>query len=233
MSKKRHGDNLIQIGRWGSIINCYLVRESDGFTLIDTGMGGSADTILEAARSNGGEIRRIILTHAHMDHVGSLDALVEKLPDAEFIAGEREARFLAGDKALLPDEPKDKPRGGYVQPKAQPTRTVNDSDMIESLQVIASPGHTPGHIALYDTRDGSLIAGDAMQTQGGVAVIGMFKLFFPLPFFATWHKPTALRSAKRLHELNPSRLAVGHGKVLESPGAKMAQAIAEAEKAWG
>src|ERR1700761_6229210 len=61
-----------QLTRWG-LVNCYLVRESDGFTLIDTGLPKSGEAILDAARhcgpAGGGEINRILLTHAHADHI--------------------------------------------------------------------------------------------------------------------------------------------------------------------
>ena len=80
-----HGDHLIQLTRFPVFfpINCYLVREGDGFTLLDTGIGGGAGAILAAARAAGGPIVRIALTHAHADHVGALDALYAELPDAE------------------------------------------------------------------------------------------------------------------------------------------------------
>jgi glyoxylase-like metal-dependent hydrolase (beta-lactamase superfamily II) len=45
-------------------------------------------------------------------------------------------------------------------------------------------------------------------------------------WFATWHRPTALESAKELRKLDPARLAPGHGKIIESPGAAMDKAIA-------
>jgi len=82
--------------------------------------------------------------------------------------------------------------------------------------VIAAPGHTPGHVACLDTRDRSLIAGDAFQTRGGIAVSGIIKPRFPAPAFSTWHKPTAVATAIGLRELRPSRLAVGHGEALDS-----------------
>jgi hypothetical protein len=65
-----------------------------------------------------------------------------------------------------------------------------------------------------------------------VAVSGKVNWLFPLPAWATWHKPTALESAKKLRALNPSKLAVGHGKVLVDPLPAMDRAIAEAERAF-
>jgi hypothetical protein len=82
---------------------------------------------------------------------------------------------------------------------------------------------------LLDTRDQSLIAGDAFQTAAGIAVTGVLRVLFPFPAFATWHKPTALQTAHKLRALNPSRLAVGHGSVIENPAALMDKAIAEAQ----
>jgi glyoxylase-like metal-dependent hydrolase (beta-lactamase superfamily II) len=99
--------------------------------------------------------------------------------------------------------------------------------------VVSAPGHTPGHIALFDPRDGALIAGDAFQTRGGVAVSGTMRPLFPFPAMATWHRPTALASARRLRALEPIRLAVGHGEVLERPLAAIDRAIDVAARAMG
>jgi glyoxylase-like metal-dependent hydrolase (beta-lactamase superfamily II) len=227
MKVTTHGNYLIQLTRLGAF-NCFLVREDDGFTLVDTGLAGSAKDILEAARQHGTPIVRIALTHAHVDHVGSLDALRDELPDAEVVITARDARFLAGERSLDLGEPQDKLRGGYVTCKTRPTRTLAHGDRVGSLEVIAAPGHTPGHAAFLDTRDRTLIAGDAFQTQGGIAVSGILRPLFPFPALATWHKPTALKSAHLLCALEPARLAVGHGRVLTDPVPAMQRAIAVA-----
>ena len=225
-----HGEYLLQLTRFPRFfpINCYLVREDDGFTLVDTGMLGSAGAILAAARQFAQPIRRIVLTHAHSDHIGSLDALHKQLPDAEVLISARDARFLAGDMRLDPDEPQAKLRGSYQTVTTRPDRLLFDGDRVGSLRVVSTPGHTPGQIALFDTRDGSLLAGDALQTRAGVAVAGTVRWGFPFPALATWHPQTALASAQRLRALSPTRLAVGHGEVLEDPLAAMDQAIADA-----
>ena len=224
----QHGEHLFQLTRLAAF-NAFLVREDDGFTLIDTNLPGSANGILKAAQELGQPIKRIVLTHAHSDHVASVDALKSQLPGAEIIMSARTARFLAGDMSLDIDEPQDKLRGGYVIIETKPTDTVKEGDRIGSLQVVAAPGHTPGQIALLDTRDQSLIAGDAFQTAAGIAVTGVLRVLFPFPAFATWHKPTALQTARKLRALNPSRLAVGHGSVIENPAVLMDKAIAEAQ----
>jgi glyoxylase-like metal-dependent hydrolase (beta-lactamase superfamily II) len=217
-------NNLFQLTRLVAF-NCYLVREDDGFTLIDTNMSGQAQAIMREAHKLGLPIVRILLTHAHVDHVGSLDALHETLPNAQVAISERDARFLTGDKSLDASEPQVPLRGGYPICQTKPTLLLHDGDRIGSLEVIATPGHTPGHIAFLDTRDRSVIAGDAFQTQGGVAVSGTVELLFPLPAFATWHKGLALESARKLLALQPSAMAVGHGRVLSQPQAAMERAI--------
>src|SRR5207237_1662572 len=95
----RHSPNLFRLVRIMPI-NCFLVREDDGFTLVDTNIPGRAQQIIAAARTLNLPIRRILLTHAHQDHVGSLDALASQLPEAEVLIGSREARLLAGDLSL-------------------------------------------------------------------------------------------------------------------------------------
>jgi glyoxylase-like metal-dependent hydrolase (beta-lactamase superfamily II) len=225
-----HGSYLIQLTRFPRVfpVNCYFVREDDGLTLIDTGIPGNAPKLVAAARQLGQPITRIVLTHAHGDHVGAVDALHQLLPDAEVLISARDARFLAGDMTLDPGEPQAKLRGAYQTITTRPTRLVADGERIGSLEVVAAPGHTPGQIALLDTRDRSLIAGDAFQTRAGLAVSGTVRWLFPFPAIATWHRPTALATARRLRGLNPARLAVGHGEVLEQPLDALDRAIAEA-----
>ncbi|MDQ2715843.1 MAG: MBL fold metallo-hydrolase [Chloroflexota bacterium] len=223
------GNNLFQLTRLVAF-NCYLVREDDGLTLIDCALPRCAPAILAAARALGAPIVRILLTHAHIDHVGSLDALHAALPDAEVAISERDARFLTGDKSLDPSEPQVPLRGGYPVCTTKPTRLLHEGDRIGSLEVISTPGHTPGHLAFFDTRDRSVIAGDAFQTQGGVAVSGTTEWLFPLPALATWHKGLALESARKLLAFQPSLLAVGHGRVLRQPQAAMERAIHALER---
>ncbi len=217
---KQHSPHLYRLVRYG-LVNLYLVLEDDSLTVVDTATSGTENHIAEAAEKLGQPVRRILLTHAHIDHVGSLDALHALYPDAEVIISARDARFLAGDMTLDTDEPQDRLRGGFPEIQTRPTRLLEDGDTVGSLRAVASPGHTPGHMAFWDTRDGTLLAGDAFQTQAGLAVAGDLRLLFPLPALATWHKPTALGSAQKLAALEPERLAVGHGPVLENPSEAM------------
>jgi glyoxylase-like metal-dependent hydrolase (beta-lactamase superfamily II) len=219
----RETTNLFRLTRFG-MINCFLVREDEGLALVDTGLAGSAPGILRAARDLGAPLCRIVLTHAHIDHVGSTDALIRGLPDIEFVVGQRESRLLRQDFSLDAGET-GKKLLGFPGVKFQPTRFVNDGDRVGSLQAISSPGHTPGHMAYLDVRDGSLVAGDAFTTQMGVIAAGVFKLYFPFPSLFSWNRGCAAESAKKLRNRKPARLAVGHGKTIESPLAAMDRAI--------
>lgn len=220
-----HGNNLYQLSYLG-FVNCYLVREADGFTLVDAAVKGCGRAIVRAAHTLDQPIVRLLFTHAHVDHVGALDELHALVPDAEVLISARDARFLAGDMSLDPTERVDKLRGGFPTVTTRPTRTLTEGDRVGSLQVIASPGHTPGHASFLDVRDRALIAGDAFQTLAAVAVSGTWVPLFPLPAMSTWHKPTCLESARKLRTFAPTRMAVGHGRVLEQPLAAMDRAIA-------
>ena len=228
MKLSQHGPYLWQITRL-TAFNSFLVGEEDGLTVIDTNLSGSSKDILAAAATIGQPIRRITLTHAHGDHVGSLDDLAEQLPEVEVAFSARTADFLRGNLALLPEEPQAKLRGSFMTRATQASQLIGPDDKVGSLRVIAAPGHTPDHIAFYDERDGTLIAGDAYQTKGGIAVAGITRWLFPFPGMAAWHLLTALQTAVSLRDLKPTRMAVGHGGVLEDPAAQMEKAIAEAE----
>jgi glyoxylase-like metal-dependent hydrolase (beta-lactamase superfamily II) len=222
-------DNLTRISRFG-FVNAYLVREDDGLTLVDTMLPRSAKVILRTAEELGAPIVRIALTHAHGDHIGSLDALAAALPGVEVVISARDERLLRKDKSLDPGEPQRKPRGSLPGADTTPTRTLTAGDMVGPLEVVAAPGHTPGHVAYLDRRDGTLFCGDAYTTLGGVATTDRVRLPFPLASMATWDPATELESARALAALQPARLAPGHGKVVEAPVGAMEAAIAKATR---
>ncbi|MBD3918470.1 MBL fold metallo-hydrolase [Paenibacillus sp. PR3] len=215
-------------------MNCYLLEEEDGLTLIDCAMGFSAKHIQQAATEIGKPITRIVLTHAHGDHIGALDLLKQQLPAAKVYISARDARLLRGDRSLDSNEPQQPIKGSVPKPgtiRTTPDVDLQPGDKVGSLTVIPTPGHTPGHIALWQESSRILIAGDAMQTKGGIAVAGKMQLRFPFPAMATWSKEEAVASAKRLLALQPEVLAVGHGALMHQPAQAMAAAIQAAEQA--
>ncbi len=213
-------------------MNCYLVQEDDGLTLIDSTVSSPADDVASIVQQVGKELRRVTLTHAHGDHVGGVAGVRMRFPGVEVSIGERDSPILAGDKTLVNTEPQTEVKGYFVKVDWKPDRLLKPGDRVGSLEVVASPGHTPGHVAFLDVRDRTLIAGDAFQTRGGIAVSGVLRPLFPFPAMATWNKQTALNSATALRDLEPSLLAVGHGKALREPTATMNRAIEEARRAF-
>ncbi len=216
--------NLIQLKRlW--FVNAYLVREDDGFTLVDTTMGGkAADDLLGAAQQAGGVVRRIALTHGHGDHVGGLDALKQRLGDSvQVLMPELDARIHAGEKVVEGKLP-----GSWPKIETVADVRLRGGERVGSLEVVPTPGHTPGHVSFIDTRDRTMIAGDVYTSFGNVAVSNHFYPRFPLAAIATWDKDKDLESARTLRALDPLILVVGHGPATHSPGGAMDTAIEQA-----
>jgi glyoxylase-like metal-dependent hydrolase (beta-lactamase superfamily II) len=218
--------NLIQLTRL-RFVNAFLVREDDGFTLVDTTVARSGDALIEAAEEAGAPIRRIALTHGHGDHVGSLDELHGRLDGHVQVAMPKlDARIHAGENVV-----DDKLPGSWPELETNPDVLLEPGDRVGNLEVIEARGHTPGHVAFLDTRDGTLIAGDVLTTLGGVAVSSHFTLPFPIASMATWDKELNLEAARRLRALEPQLLATGHGPALRDPGKATVRAIERAHRA--
>jgi len=204
-------DNLTQLTRLRTV-NAFFVREEDGLTLVDTTIPKTADDFLAAARDAGLPIVRIAVTHGHADHVGSVDVLKEHLGDAVQLC------VPEGDAAM----------GGF---KSTPDVLLAAGDRVGSLEVVPTPGHTLGHVAFRDIRDGVVVAGDLFSSVGGLRVTSHRNLVFPLVSMGTVDKALDLESARHVRTLDPPVLVVGHGKPVRNPGAAMDAAIERAAKA--
>jgi glyoxylase-like metal-dependent hydrolase (beta-lactamase superfamily II) len=190
-------------------VNAYFVREDDGLTLVDTTLN-AADQLLAVAERLGAPIRRIALTHGHGDHVGSLDALKQRLGNSvEVLMPEIDAQIHAGER--------EKTRGSWPKIETVPDVRLKEGDRVGSLEVVATPGHTPGHVSFLDTRDRALIAGDVFTSYGRVETTSRLYWRFPLATTATWDKEQNLASAQKLRTLEPATLFVGHGPAVPDP----------------
>lgn len=203
-------------------IHPVLLRDHDGITLIDTGMIGQFAELQTALEQEGvqlPDIKRIIITHQDIDHIGNLGALLDAIPGLEVWAHAEEVPYLNGElplikftperKAMLPAPVAELAEQLLAQlPEIQVARVLQDGDMLpllgeDGIQVIHTPGHTPGHICLYVRDQHLLLAADELRVVDG-------ELVGPAPP-ATPDMPEALRSLNRLTGLKLDKVLCYHG----------------------
>jgi glyoxylase-like metal-dependent hydrolase (beta-lactamase superfamily II) len=207
----------------GGYVNSFLIAEEDGITLIDSGLKGNDRKIGRAIRQLGRkpeEVRTILLTHHHADHVGSLAALLASSGAAAW-AHPLDAPIIAGDKPrphankhsilgltlgpIVYRLPQNNP------PPARPNRDAVDGAVVPvagGVQVIHTPGHTLGHVSyLMPGHGGVLFAGDAAGHMFG-------RLGKPALIF-TEDMDVAKESIRKLAALEFDTACFGHGGVLK------------------
>lgn len=225
-------DNLYQITWLPYIfpINCYVWEYRDELFVIDMGVKKFVPEIEKISKRLRKPVSKLLLTHAHADHVNGVPLFHKTFPNAKIGISQRDLQLLKGDFTLFPSEPHSKIKGGFSKEKISIDFTFKDHDIINNFEVIKSPGHTPGSVSFLDKSSKVLIASDAFQVRGGVAVSGTLKILFPFPYLAAWNSKVALISAKKLQQLHPTILAIGHGNALINPIKQMKKAIKVAER---
>ncbi len=202
------GVYLLDLG----VSQAYLWDRGDGLTLIDTGIVGSQQVILDAARALGREIDEIVLTHYHDDHRGSASAL-SALAGAEVVAHHADADVIAG---RVPQKPpnlteQERPYAEAVIPlvaeaaAVEVDRTVVDGEELRGgALVVHVPGHTPGSIAILLPVLGVLFTGDTIASVEGAPILGPFNI----------DREMAKESVRRQAGLDFEVACFGHGAPL-------------------
>ncbi len=206
--------------------NPYLIVDNDGLTLIDTGLPGSDKKILAYLANLGKspqDLKRIIITHADLDHVGGLSPL-HKATGARTYASQIEADAMAAGKPSRVIK-----RRGFswrrlmmtiLSPFMKPKRFKVDEILTDGqvlpigggLRVVSTPGHTPGHISLYAPASGVLFCGDSMVTEPNIIHGSRPGL--------TWDDAQARASEKKQAALGARIVCSGHGPVVQDAGGK-------------
>ena len=127
-------------------------------------------------------VRHVVLTHKHPDHAGSVSEVLDQAPDATGYVGQ--ADF------------------GQVD-SSRPLTALRDGDEVFGLQIVGTPGHTAGHVAVFDPGTAVLVAGDALTNEDGLAGSN--------PQF-TEDEQAAAESVRKMADLSPKVILVGHGQ---------------------
>ncbi len=211
----------------GTAVNCFLIVEPDGLTLIDTGLPAYAKKITAYLASIGhkpADITRILITHADGDHVGSL-AHFKAASGATTYTSAIEAKAIA-----LGETSRELTPGPVLKLLLNFTKrffeyeAVKIDEILEpaenlpvlgELQVIPSPGHTPDHISFFSPSRRILFAGDSMRASKNKLITSRG--------INTWDEAQARESALLQSYLKPEIVCVGHGPIIREAANKFPQ----------
>ncbi len=212
-------------------VNAYFVDVDGGWVLVDSGIPGFAGKIREAAQERYGSTppRAIVLTHGHFDHASNARALAEEW-NVPIYAHALEMPYITGQSDYPPHDPtvggaiaflsramsgKSMDLGAQLQ--ALPNANSDGEIEIPELpgwKILFTPGHSPGHVSLWNQERSTLLAGDAFATADMDSWIGLATQKSELaragaPFNCDWKATRA--SVEKLAELRPQAIGAGHG----------------------
>lgn len=214
--------------------NSYLLVSEDGLALLDTGLSSDVNRMVSQIREAGldpSDLRSIVITHAHADHIGGLAGWVHRV-ESEVIAHHLEAPYIEGlgsipartrlQKAMtwLGD------RFSKFDGGVKVTRHLHDGEILDlqgGMRVIHTPGHTPGSVTLFQEERGVMFCGDLLFN--GHPLTGRGGLRYAPQAFSV-DPDEMIRSAKKLAPLSVKVLCMGHGEpIAHTRGVKMAELL--------
>jgi len=209
-------------GMQGGNLHPVLIWDEDDVVLVDAGLPGQFELIQAAVEQAGlslDKVTKIILTHHDVDHMGNAK-LISKL-GAKILAHEKEAPYIQGDlpspklskmeerlKDLSEQERMfyDRIKSYFPDLYVHVDELLHEGDLLPvcgGIEVVYTPGHTPGHISLLLKESNVLITGDAANASNGM-------MTGPNPR-QTLDMPKAEESLEKLRRLNPDFIITYHG----------------------
>ena len=206
MKVKKISSNIYKLEAWLIIkMSAWLVTVNDGVYIVDTGMPFMGKKILKEAQKLG-EVKGVLLTHGHADHVGGLKKILEiiKVP---VYAHEEDIKYMEGKEPF----PGRKKAEFLVERDVVQPLEMTDGKIIpiENLIPIHTPGHSPGHVVYYHQEDEVLIGGDLFTSKKG-------QLRKPMAMF-TANMDEAVKSGRVIEELKPKIVSICHSQDVKEP----------------